>query len=110
MLDSFLPQSMIPLTASSGFPRFVLTVLGRDFADLVQLCNTLSHPLASPFPPIDHSTFPADCLISPYVWLHFPETLGALFDMRSVGSYDSCFDHQQIVNHGVKHLVPETAC
>jgi hypothetical protein len=29
--------------------------------------------------------------------------------MRSVGPYGSCFDHQQINNHKVRHLAPEIA-
>jgi hypothetical protein len=41
--------------------------------------------------------------------LHFPENLGTLFNLHSVGPYDSCFDHQQIDNHRVRHLVPEIA-
>jgi hypothetical protein len=31
------------------------------------------------------------------------------FNLRSVGPYDSYFDHQQIDNHRVWHLVPEIA-
>jgi hypothetical protein len=41
--------------------------------------------------------------------LHFPENLGALFDLRSVRPCDSCFDHQQIDTHRIRHLVPEIA-
>jgi hypothetical protein len=37
--------------------------------------------------------------------MHFPENLGALFDGRSIEPYDSSFYHQQIDNHGVRHLV-----
>jgi hypothetical protein len=36
ILDSFLSQSVTPLTASQGFSRFVLTVLARSFPDLVR--------------------------------------------------------------------------
>jgi hypothetical protein len=37
--------------------------------------------------------------------LHFPENLGTLFNLPSVGPYDSCFDHQQINNDRVRHFV-----
>jgi hypothetical protein len=41
--------------------------------------------------------------------LHFPENLGTLFNLRSVGPYDSCFNHQQVDDHPVGHLVLEIA-
>jgi hypothetical protein len=43
------------------------------------------------------------------VSLHFPENLGIFFNLRRVGPYDSCFDHQQIDNPRIRHLVPEIA-
>jgi hypothetical protein len=41
--------------------------------------------------------------------IDIPENLGTPFNLRSVGQYDSCFDHQQIDNYRVRRLVPEIA-
>jgi hypothetical protein len=35
------------------------------------------------------------------------EKVGTLFDMCTVGRHDSCFDQQQVDNHGLRRLVPE---
>jgi hypothetical protein len=43
------------------------------------------------------------------VWLPFLENRRALFDLRSVGPYGSCSDHQQIDNHRIRYLVSEIA-
>jgi hypothetical protein len=44
------------------------------------------------------------------IGLHFTglcENVGVFFDACTAGQYYFCFDHQQICNHRVAHLVPE---
>jgi hypothetical protein len=44
------------------------------------------------------------------ICLHFTGLSGnvvAFFDMCTARPYDSCFDQQQINNHGMTHVLPE---